>query len=315
MRQTGTAPERTSGATFLIKMLVAVAAIAGAVAALISLYVYIASEVIIERRYPLASTTAHAESTPKQIQRGAHLVAIAGCADCHGASLQGRLLYATSPLPVYAGNLLRSARTMSDDELERAIRYAIRPDATSLWAMPSGDYLYMSEDDIAALISYLRSRPAEGVVRPPPRFDVGARLTLLRHQLRPALLIAADSPASLDLGPRYDGGRYLARMTCGECHGTDLEGRGPAPDLASISRYSRPAFFSLLREGRGANGRMLPAMHRLARVRFHVLADYEIMALYDYLDARAHAPAELVARAEALRRHEEDEKRLNQADQ
>jgi mono/diheme cytochrome c family protein len=292
----------------------AVAAVITALAVLTPLYVYLASEAIVQRRYPLASTTAHADLTPKQILRGAHLIAVAGCADCHGASLEGRLIDGNSPLPVFASNLLRSAHAMSDGELERAIRYAIKPDATSLWAMPSGSYTYMSEDDVASIISTLRSFPPGGSVRRTPQFDLAARDALLAGHLRPALLVAADSPSSLDMGPRYDGGRYLARIACGECHGTDLKGSGPVPDLSAIVRYDRPAFFALLRKGYGAHRRLLPAMYRLAHVRFHVFADYEIMALYDYLDARAHAPAELVARAEALRRHEESEKLLSGAD-
>jgi hypothetical protein len=203
---------------------------------------------------------------------------------------------------------------MSDGELERAIRYAIKPDATSLWTMPSGSYTYMSEADVSAIISALRSLTPKGAARPAPQFDLAARDALLAGRLRPALLVAADSPTSLDMGPRYDGGRYLARIACSECHGTDLKGSVLAPDLAAISRYDRPALFALLRKGYGAKHRLLPNMYRLAHARFHVFADYEIMALYDYLDARAQAPAELVARAEALRRHEESEKLLNGAD-
>jgi mono/diheme cytochrome c family protein len=296
-------------------VLVAILAVAMALGILIPLYVYLASEAVIQRRYPLASTTAHAELTEKLIRRGAHLIAVAGCADCHGPGLQGRLMHANTVLPVYAGNLLRAAQTMPDDELERAIRYAIKPDATSMWGMPSGSYTFMSEDDVAAIISCLRSRKPSGAIRPPPQFDVAARLALLRGTLRPALLVAIDEPASLDLGPRYDGGRYLARIACGECHGTDLKGQGAAPDLARVAVYSRSAFFNLLRRGAGTNGHMLPEMHRLARIRFHGFADYEIMALYDYLDARAHAPADIVARAEALRRHEESQRRLSDTPQ
>jgi hypothetical protein len=40
-------------------------------------------------------------------------------------------------------------------------------------------------------------------------------------------------------------------------------------------------------------------MRQLSSVRFHAFADYEIMALYDYLDARTHAPPALLARAKA----------------
>ena len=303
-------PAPVAGVARGVKLLLALAVFVSALAALIPGYIYLASEALVQRRYPLASTTVRADLTPKQVRRGAHLVAITGCADCHGPKLTGRLLYSASPLPVYAGNLLRSAKAMSDGELERAIRYAVAPDATSLWGMPSGSYRYLSEDDVASLVSWLRSRPPDGPARPPPRFAIAARLALLKGTLEPAAAVAADSPSSLDMGPRYDGGRYLARIACGECHGTDLNGTGAAPDLNRIVRYDRPAFFALLREGRGADASVLPAMHRLARVRFRFFADYEIMALYEYLWARAHAPADLIARAEALRRHDADERRL-----
>jgi hypothetical protein len=56
-------------------------------------------------------------------------------------------------------------------------------------------------------------------------------------------------------------------------------------------------------------------MFHLARIRFHEFADYEIMALYDYLDARAHAPADIVAHAQALRRHEESQRLLSETPQ
>ncbi|HEY6579203.1 MAG TPA: hypothetical protein VIY09_07750, partial [Rhizomicrobium sp.] len=117
----------------------------------------------------------------------------------------------------------------------------------------------------------------------------------------PAVLAVRDAASSLDMGPRYDGGRYLARVACSECHGADLAGSPPrrAPDLGVISLYSRAAFFDLLRRGQGAHGRPVPAMRRLAAKRFHALADYEIMALYDYLNARAQAPPELLAREKA----------------
>jgi cytochrome c553 len=299
----------------LAKLFLAAAACIVALAFVAPLYVYLASEAIIQRRYPLTSTTTHADMTPKEILRGSHLVTVAGCADCHGANLEGRLLHADPALPVYAGNLLLDVRSMSDEELERAIRYAIKPDAMTMWVMPSGDYAYMSENDVASVVSYLRSRQPEGEQRPAPQFDEAARSALLEGRIEPQILAGMDSPSSLDMGPRYDGGRYLARITCGECHGTDLKGRGYAPDLSRIALYSRADFFALLREGRGAGYRYLPVMHRIARVRFHAFADYEIMALYDYLDARAHAPPKLIARADALRRHEEEQKRLLESGQ
>jgi len=294
----------------VLKWTFAIVGIVVTLAVLAPATLYLESEAVIQRRYPLASTTVPTVFTPKMVARGAHLLAVAGCGDCHGADLRGRLLHPRRVLPLYAGNLRLDAKRLEDGDFERIIRYGIKPDATSLWGMPSAAYTYMSEDDVASIVAYLRTLGDAGAARPEPQFDLRARLVVLEGKIEPTVIEAVDSPASLDLGPRYDGGRYLARVTCGECHGTDLMGLPGVPNLAVISAYNRPAFFDLLRRGVNAKGRKLPTMWQIARTRFHVFADYEIMALYDYLDASTRAPPEAVAHAAALRRHAASEKAL-----
>jgi mono/diheme cytochrome c family protein len=248
--------------------------------------VWLQSEAVIERRYPLPSTTVAANTEAKTIARGAHLVAIAGCSDCHGADLEGRLTQAASVLPVWSSNLRIAAHTLTDEEFERAIRTGILPDSKSMWVMPAMDYTYMSEDDVTAIVSYLRTLKALGAAPPAPHFDMPARFAIARGDLEPVALRALESPTSLDLGPRYDGGRYLARIACADCHDTDLTGSDAAPDLSTVARYNRADFFRLLKSG------ITPDGHRLeskARPRFRAFHDYEVDALYDYLAARASA--------------------------
>ncbi len=267
-------------------------------------YVHLASEALIERRYPLPVIEEPATAS-QNTGRGIHLATIAGCDDCHGANFEGRR-ESDGPLRLWSSNLRIDASEMSAGEFERALRRGLTPDATSLWAMPSEDYMYASESDVSNLYSYLRSLGAAGKVRPKPVWNLRARIALIRGRIVPAVIAARDAPSSLDLGPRYDGGRYLARVACSECHGTDLSGSFGAPDLITVAAYSRTAFFDLLRRGWGKHGRRMHAMKRLARTRFHAFADYEIMALFAYLSARAHAPAAMFVRARTneLRRRE-----------
>lgn len=285
----------------LVKRVGALAAGIAACAFAIAAYLYVASEAMIERRYPLPPTGGLAAPLPNMIARGAHLSRIAGCSDCHGASLEGRPVNAADVLLLWSSNLRTAASELPDADFERALRRGISRDGTSLWGMPSVDYQYLSEFDVAALLSTLQSLGPGGPDRPRPLWDMRSRLALIEGRITPSVLEVRDAPPSLDLGPRYDGGRYLARITCSECHGTDLEGSGDqhAPDLEAVVRYGRPSFFDLLRRGFGADHRRVPVMKRLAAVRFHGFADYEIVALYDYLGARAQAPAQLVARARA----------------
>ena len=248
--------------------------------------VWLQSEAVIERRYPLPSTTVETSKEEKAVARGAHLVAIAGCSDCHGANLEGRLTRQETVLPVWSSNLRRDAHALTDEEFERAIRTGITPDSTSMWVMPAMDYVYMSEDDVEGIVSYLRTLKALGTTPPAPVFDMPARFAIARGDLEPIALRAPESPTSLDLGPRYDGGRYLARIACADCHDTDLTGSADTPDLKVVAHYTRADFFALMHAGRAPDG------HRpkdMGRPRFRALHDYEIDALYDYLSARAQA--------------------------
>lgn len=268
----------------VVKWSLAAAALAIGLRALISGAVWLQSEAVIERRYSLPSTTVAASKEMKAIARGAHLIAIAGCSDCHGQDLEGRLVRANSVLPVWSSNLRLNARDLTDEEFERAIRTGITPDSTSMWAMPAMDYAYMSEDDVVGIVSYLRTLKPQGTERPSPMFDMPARFAIARGDLEPIALGAPESPTSLDLGPRYDGGRYLARIACADCHDTDMTGSADTPDLKIVAHYSRGDFFALMHTGRAPDGRKV---RNMGRPRFRALHDYEIDALYDYLYARA----------------------------
>lgn len=286
------------------RVALAVSALTVACAIAAPLYVHLASEALIVRRYPLPTVEEPLAGSAKP-ERGAHLAIVAGCADCHDPDFEGRREN-LGPLRLWTANVRIGARRLSLAEFERALRRGLAPDATSLWGMPSQDYMYMSEGDVADLYAYLKSLGIAGRGRPRPIWDLQSRYALLRGRLVPAALAMRDALSSLDLGPRYDGGRYIARIACSECHGTDLAGGTNAPDLTIVAAYSRPAFFDLLRRGWGASGRRLRSMSHLAKLRFRMFADYEIMALYDYLSARARAPAAMFARAHAnaLRRQE-----------
>lgn len=280
-----------------VKLLGSIAIVTTLCAFAVPAYVYLASEASIERRYPLPTASDYASTVP--LARGAHLARIAGCTDCHASDLEGRRMKRPASLHIWSGNLRLAVAQMTGIDFERALRRGMAPDATSLWGMPSADYAYMSANDVAALYRYVHALGPAGARRPPPSWTWRSRLALLDGRIKPSVLAVRDAPSSLDMGPRYDGGRYIVRIACSECHGTDLDGEHDAPGLDSVALYTRSTFFDLLRRGFGAHGRRLPAMYRLAAARFRFFADYEIMALYDYLDARAHASPALVARARA----------------
>jgi mono/diheme cytochrome c family protein len=82
-------------------------------------------------------------------------------------------------------------------------------------------------------------------------------------------------------------GRYLARTTCAQCHGTHLRGESTpdfvSADLRIVAAYSPEAFTELMRTGVGVGGRKLETMGPWARKTLSSLTDAEIAALYSYL--------------------------------
>jgi cytochrome c553 len=263
---------------------IGIAALLGALA-----YAWLVSETIVQRHYPLFSMDVYYKTDTATLARGLHILKLTGCAGCHGKNLHGALMRPYPWFTIWAPNLTRSLHTLGDEQFARAVRFGVHPDGTSLWIMPSADYMYMNDADLSAAIAYLHSLPPGGRQTPAPRFNNTARLAILRGDLAPSALDMTQSESSLDLGPRYQGGRYLARISCAVCHGLDLTGTPDrrVPNLTVLRRYPLRAFFGLLREGKSA--RPVPVHRRLARARFSDLKDYEVMALYDYLSARAQA--------------------------
>ena len=114
--------------------------VAAAIAALAFIYgppayVWLLSEAILDRRYTLPRSLVVADSSSSGVRRGARLVRLAGCTGCHGADITGKNL--RQPIPIRTGNLRALTPRYSDEDFDRAIRRGLRPDASSLWVMPS----------------------------------------------------------------------------------------------------------------------------------------------------------------------------------
>jgi len=259
-----------------------------ALAVLIPVAVYLASEAEITRRYTLPSSIMHAEITPHAIARGKHLAIVFGCAACHGMDMKGRMLHEHHGLDIEATDLTAFAGNATDEDFDRAVRHGLSPRARALWVMPADSYVYMKNVDLANIIAYIRSLPADSNPVEEPDFGFAARLAMLQCKLQPTSPYALGMNTPLGVGPHWDGGRYLAAVGCSECHGSDLTGEGKAPDLKSAADYSRSAFIRLLHGGPEKNGK-LTQMSAIGGERFAAMHDYEVNALYDYLVVRARA--------------------------
>ena len=156
----------------LVKILIGVGivAVVGVVAGVA------ATEIRWTRTFPARYPPTEASSDPAIIEQGRYLVyGPAACASCHVPKEQWTTLAAGTDLPLsgnhvfrlpfgelYAPNLTPDAETgigrRSDAELAQILRYGIRADGRA--AFPLMEYHDISDQDLTAVISFLRAQPA-----------------------------------------------------------------------------------------------------------------------------------------------------------
>jgi hypothetical protein len=100
---------------------------------------------------------------------------------------------------IYASNLTTGEGGIGDAytnaELARAIRHGVRPDDTGLLVMPSAEYSMLSDEDVNAIVAYMRSVPAIDQEIPPVSLTMMARTLFMAGQLPPLAAEIIDHEA------------------------------------------------------------------------------------------------------------------------
>lgn len=236
--------------------------------------------------------------------RGAYLVAIAACSGCHtpkgpagpGPALSGGRTFGAGPNAVTAANITQDHDTgigaWSDAQIAAAIHEGVRPDGSRIGSpMPQLAYKAMRDDDVRAIVAYLRTVPAVSHVVAPTHRPVAAATTI------PLATIAGDDPVAR--------GRYLANAIthCTECHTPgpptapdfvghlDAGGRvfptakGPlvAPAITpdGLQRYSDAELVAMIQKGKRPDGSMIEGPMPVAA--YAHLAPDDVKALIAFL--------------------------------
>jgi mono/diheme cytochrome c family protein len=243
--------------------------------AVLALYAF--SSARINKRYDIVTKAVTIPTDAEALARGQHLADILGCTDCHGETLTGEP-FMEEPLlaNLYADNLTAgnggTGSRYSDADYVRVMRHGVNPEGISVLFMPSQEMNHLSDDDLGALIAFLRAvQPVDNEL---PDNSVGllGRILLVTGQLPllPAELI--DHTARLAVAPEpaitIEYGLYLARG-CQGCHGPDFAGGaipGAPPDAppatnltpaGNLGNWSEADFFSTMRSGVTPDGRQL----------------------------------------------------------
>lgn len=261
-------------------------------------YVWIASARALGARHE-AIAERLAQPTPAQLADAGRQARILGCVSCHGEGLTGKVMFdAPNVVQVWAPNLNELASRASDQQLAQAIRQGIGHDGRDLFIMPSPLYSRLSDQEVAALIAWIRGLPRRGDRTPGIQWRPIGRFALATGNIPTARSRIEEFRfrQPYDTGPGEAAGRRIVANVCGECHGPDLTGGQPtpeahAPDLVIAGAYDRAQFRTLMRTGVPPSGRNLGLMAEIARSDTSHFTDAEIDAVFDYLQARAQRVA------------------------
>jgi len=275
-----------------------------------------------DRQFAAPYPRLAALSDPAVIARGRYLAyGPAHCAECHTSpadvaglrsggfpALSGGGTFVIPPGTIRVPNVTPDSATgigmLSDSAVARMLRYGVRPDGRS--AIPFMEFHEMSDADIVAVLSFLRSQPA--VRNPVPEHDLNligkAVMAFVMKPLGPTTTPPAESPPP---GPTLERGAYLvsAVSNCAGCHtqrnmmtgaftgprlagGVPMETAGDKPikvtppDITADSTgraalWTEDEFVARFRAGERIPGSPMPW------VAFRRMSDDDLRAIYRYL--------------------------------
>jgi len=255
--------------------------------------VYIRSELVLRQRHPVPRSSLTVPTEAAAVTQGRRLAILTGCSgQCHGRDANGAVMFDDPMIArVVAPSLPRAVHQYDAAQLDAIIRHGVRPDGRALIVMPAESYQALSDRDLGDIIAYLRTLPAsDGPPLPATQARLLGRVGFALGKFRPVTQLVSSSPSPPVAGaPSDERGRYLARIVCGHCHGTDLRGSSnpefTSPPLQVVRGYNLQEFATLLRTGQALGQRELKIMSPVARRSLSLLGDDEIASLYAYLHA------------------------------
>jgi mono/diheme cytochrome c family protein len=237
------------------------------------------------------------EATPDRIARGKALVD-GFCSACHSKNgvLTGGVDIGEH-FPIRVGSFVSSNLTpagslqhWSDGEIFRAIRNGVDPDGRWLVIMSYTNAGKLSDEDIRALIAYIRSVPAAGAPTPvpPDRLNLLGLAMLGAGMLPGGKPVISGSITAPPKGPTVEFGEYiLSYQDCRECHGADLAGgvqgqMAPiGPGLGMVKDWQRAEFIAAMRTGIDPSGHQMSELMPWRTI--GRMDDDELAAIYAYL--------------------------------
>lgn len=257
----------------------------------------------LDRRYAIEPEAVAVPMDALSIERGQYLAAVS-CAGCHGDDMGGAPFFQDAamgsiPAPNLTTGTGGAAATYRDADFVRAIRHGVGPDGRALAIMPAQAFWHYSDEDLGAIIAWLRSAPpvdndpGERSINLLPRLliGIGAMKILAAESIDHAA--ARPTPTTPQAGAAY--GEYLVNTNdCRQCHGTLLAGgqssepgAPPGPGLlgkGGAADWTSTEFIAAMRSGVTPDGRTLDARF-MPWEDYGRMTDDDLAALHLYLQS------------------------------
>ena len=235
------------------------------------------------------------------IARGRHIAeAMSDCVGCHAENLGGQMFLDDPNFARLAAPNLTSGQggigaNYSDEDWVRAIRHGVAADGRALIIMPSHWFHYLHDEDLGALIAYLKTVPPVDNQLPSRSVAfVPTRILLALGLLPTSVELIAKNGArptpEAEISVEYGG--YISLIAaCRECHGIDLaggtsEGAPKGPNLTpggAFAAYREEDFLKLMHTGETPGGRTVS--QEMPWMNYGKMTDDELKALFAYLQS------------------------------
>ncbi len=261
---------------------------------------------------PLAGVDLAAVALERAQARGKHLVESRyACIECHGEDFGGGTMLDDPAIGTLLGSNLTSGKggrttAFTPADWDRKVRHGVSPEGRP-GAMPSGDFVGMSDRELSDIISYIRAQPPVDRTMAPVTLGPLGTVLMALGEIRLSADEVPDHHAAHAVEPP-DGsdpvalGKHIAQV-CTGCHNPRLSGGPmgggdpswaepanltPAPD--GLAGWTRDDFFRALREAKSKDGRALKAPMDVMPKYMTKATDAEIEALWTYIQSLPPTP-------------------------
>ena len=296
--------------------------------------IYISTQKRLNKVYEISDEKVFIPSDDDAVKRGKHIFQFRGCQACHSAGggyavadeefgMQAHLNLPSQDVPLMEGNVYMDDPAVgsviasnlttgeggvgegyTDVGWVKAIRHGVRMDGTPLLFMPSTEFYFLSDDDLGAVIAYIKTAPSVNNVLPKSKVSFLGRVVMtLAPQITfiPAELVPHEAPRPIapPMGATPDYGEYLT-YSCKVCHGLNMSGGTipgfpaswpPALNLtwgegSALPGWDEENFINTMRTGETPGGVQLRSEY-MPWTSYRHMDDDELRAVWVYLKSLA----------------------------